>query len=209
MIVMAKDIRSHIINPNLVYERRKHIVQCSAKLIMKQGFHNTTLRQISVACNMGMGTLYHYIGSKNDILRLVTDVPFYRLHEFGDELTKQMSAETNYDQILITAIDKYYRFVDEFQDVFLLNLSESKHLPKDIMITLFQENAYINNIFENILVKGEKAGFFKVDYPRLLARNITTLGSDWAYSRWAFRSEFSITDYIKQQTTIILHAIQK
>ena len=204
---MIKNIRTHSADAELIRDRRTHIARCSAKIMMKNGFHRTTLRQITVACNMGMGTLYHYIGSKDDILRLIIDIPLTRLNKLSDEITQMMDS-TNYIQVLTAAIDKYFRLVDELQDLWIFNASESKNLPRDTLNELLQTNIYFINIFENILVKGRKAGLFKLDNPRLLARSITTLGNDWAYSRWFFRGEISILEYIEEHTKMILNAIK-
>lgn len=57
----------------LVVQRRSAIVRACVPLFHRQGYHETTTRQIAAAAGMTMGGLYLYIREKADCLRLILD----------------------------------------------------------------------------------------------------------------------------------------
>ena len=53
--------------------RREAIVDTSAKLFAKQGYHATGIMELCEANELGKGALYHYIGSKEELLAAIHD----------------------------------------------------------------------------------------------------------------------------------------
>ncbi len=50
---------------------REEIFNVASELFIKNGYHNTTIREISKALGRGPGTIYNYVRKKEDILYLV------------------------------------------------------------------------------------------------------------------------------------------
>lgn len=71
---------------------RKRIIDRALQLFRKQGFEETTMRQIANAAQLSLGAAYHYFSSKDDIV-----LAYYQRHQ--DELEATMKSE------LGTAID--------------------------------------------------------------------------------------------------------
>jgi AcrR family transcriptional regulator len=53
--------------------RRDQIVDTSAALFAKQGYHATGINELCDANELGKGALYHYIGSKEQLLAAIHD----------------------------------------------------------------------------------------------------------------------------------------
>ncbi len=53
--------------------RRQAIVDTSARLFARQGYHATGITELCVANELGKGALYHYIGSKEELLAAIHD----------------------------------------------------------------------------------------------------------------------------------------
>ena len=53
--------------------RRQEIIDTSAHLFARHGYHATGIAELCVANDLGKGALYHYIGSKEEILAAVHD----------------------------------------------------------------------------------------------------------------------------------------
>ena len=49
-------------------ERKARILESSSKLFKKRGFNDTSIEDIALEADLGVGTLYNYFNSKNDIL---------------------------------------------------------------------------------------------------------------------------------------------
>src|SRR3954453_6436207 len=53
--------------------RREAIVDTSAPLFAKNGYHATGITELCEANDLGKGALYHYIGSKEELLAAIHD----------------------------------------------------------------------------------------------------------------------------------------
>jgi AcrR family transcriptional regulator len=53
--------------------RREVIIDRSASVFARQGYHATGITELCVANDLGKGALYHYIGSKDELLAAIHD----------------------------------------------------------------------------------------------------------------------------------------
>jgi len=53
--------------------RRQAIVDTSARLFARRGYHATGINELCEANDLGKGALYHYIGSKEELLAAIYD----------------------------------------------------------------------------------------------------------------------------------------
>ena len=53
--------------------RREAIVDTSARVFARGGYHATGITELCVANDLGKGALYHYIGSKEELLAAIHD----------------------------------------------------------------------------------------------------------------------------------------
>jgi TetR/AcrR family transcriptional regulator, cholesterol catabolism regulator len=60
--------------------RRKAIIDTSARIFARSGYHATGINELCEANDLGKGALYHYIGSKEELLAAIYD-------EVMDEVT--------------------------------------------------------------------------------------------------------------------------
>ncbi|MCG8531266.1 MAG: TetR/AcrR family transcriptional regulator, partial [Desulfovibrionales bacterium] len=65
------EVPTQIKNPDLVRERRRHIIDSTVTLFIEHGYHKTTTRMIAKAAQFSIGSLYEYVSSKEDLLYLV------------------------------------------------------------------------------------------------------------------------------------------
>jgi AcrR family transcriptional regulator len=199
-------IRTYSPDDRLVAERREQIVRSAVRLMAKKGFNSTGVREIARACNMTIGNLYHYIGKKEDIIFLIL--------EYGLELNRLFVEHTTEDmekygalEAFIRAIGRYIRHVDstaEFTDMLYKELRSFK--PCNRKAVMESEMAIIG-AFENILRRGCEDGVFEVADIRLAAGNIVSLAEMWSVKRWQFRGRYSVDEYIRLNTEMILKQV--
>ena len=53
--------------------RREAIIDTSARVFARGGYHNTGIMELCAANDLGKGALYHYIGSKEELLAAIHD----------------------------------------------------------------------------------------------------------------------------------------
>ena len=202
---MKQTIRTYSDDTSLVTIRRKQIAECAAELFSRQGYHPTTVRQVAKACGMSMGAFYHYIGSKEDLLSLLTDRDVSQFEDFCE----QISGLTLRDPIpvLRQAIEKYYRLIDANQDRILLLHQEARNLHKKVWQSIVDLELRVFAVFEKILAAGCKNGDFDVFNIGLTVHTIVITAQAWAVRRWYLRKHCTIEEYIAAQTDLFLKSI--
>jgi len=199
-------IRTFSSDEALVKERRNHIVRCSTKAFTKKGYDRTNMRELAKACEMSAGALYHYFGSKEEILYSIinsaTSQQAGSMEDWANEL-----ATVSPTIALVELMRKFYEWHDENQDITLFTYQETKNLPGNAQQNIFDSEARILTVFEKLLTRGIEEGEFNIDDPKLIAHDIVVIGHAWALRRWHLRKHWIFKTYVKEQTEAILRAI--
>ena len=203
----SKPIPSRVLDPQLVEARRLQIVQAAVDLFVEKGFHKTTTREIAKASGLGIGTLYEYIQSKEDVLYLVCA---YIHGEVEKRLAEVRDASRSGREWLATSINRFFRCVDELQDYVLLIYQETKSLPKERMRPVLEREEAIVRLFEEILDRGRADGSIPIDAAtgKLIAHNIVVLGQMWTFRRWALHRHYTLEEYTERQISLLLQEIR-
>ena len=190
--------------------RRRQIASRAAHVFVDKGYRRVNLRQLASACDMSVGNLYNYVGTKQDILYLVFDHVMSEVAQFI-EGTSPAYDGLSATKALQMAIDTYYRTVDRLQDSVVFMYQETKELRPDARKAVFEMERRLSSAFERILDRGCASGEFKTGSSPIIAQNIVILGHMWAFRRWLLgkRYAYVLEDYIKEQTNFILRAIRE
>lgn len=199
-------IRTFSSDESLVKERRNHIVRCSIKAFTKKGYDRTNMRELAKACEMSAGTLYHYFGSKEEILySIINSATSQQAGSMEDCANKLAAASPTI--ALVEVMKRFYEWHEDNQDVTLFAYQETKNLPDNARQIIFDSEARILTVFEKLLTRGIEGGEFNIDDPKLIAHDIVVLGHAWAFRRWHLRKHWTFKTYVKKQTDAMLMAI--
>ena len=206
---MKKDIRTLSKDKSLVAMRRKHIAKCAAHILAYRGYSHTTISAVAEACNMAVGTLYHYVGSKDDIVYLVLEWGTEEIKELWLKVMRGSENLTTATELLQRAIRAHCEAAEKHQDVILIMYREigrvNSYTRRYILETELQAVAQ----YEKVLSRGCNTGEFRIQNITMMAHDILIIGEMWAVRRWAFRQQFTLEEYIKQQTERVLKSISK
>jgi len=200
-------IRTYSNDEALVTERRQYIVDHSARLFIKKGYHQVSMRELARACKMSIGSIYHYIGTKQDILYLIIDNAITRPEGWRDNLVQRCQTEKAAD-VLRDFIDYYYHGVDQSQDICLFTYQETKNLDTGGQQIIREAAEKDIAVCEAILKKGIESREFHLEHPTLLAHNIVASGHMWAVRRWFLKNRCTLDEYIREQTDYVFSRIQ-
>jgi len=203
----VKKVRTRSPDSALVAKRRREIVLVSTRLFVKKGYDRTNVRELSDALSMTKGGLYHYIGSKDDILYLILDFTS-KAQEATFARIRRRTKKLNRQEALRESIRIYLQGVDELQDMYNFLNHVIVNLKPQQRKTLFASEGRITAYFETLLKDGIEAGEFKVDAPTLTAHNILMAGNVWANRRWFLRKRYTLEEYTVRQTEAILQMIR-
>jgi AcrR family transcriptional regulator len=202
----SKPIPARVSDPHLVEQRRRQIVRAAVDLFVEKGFHKTTTREIAKASGLGIGTLYEYVQSKEDVLYLVCA---YIHGEMKQRLADVLHAEEKGRDLLVSSIRHYFACVDELQDYVLLIYQETKSLPADKLKLVLSQEEEITRLFVEILERGMADGSLTLapESVKLFAHNIVVLGQMWTFRRWALHRDYTLSQYTEKQTSLLLQEI--
>lgn len=197
-------VPTQIKNPDLVRERRRQIVDSTVHLFVEHGYHKTTTRMIAKAAGFSIGSLYEYVGSKEDVLYLVCEAIHTEVEKGVEEA---LSGEERGKETLAEMIREYIMVCDRMVDHVLLMYQVTQFLPKQWQVRVLENELRITDIFIEALKRlSGKNGFPELCDKTLdlVGHNISVLGQMWAFRRWYLARHFTIDEYIDQQTAFIL-----
>jgi AcrR family transcriptional regulator len=186
--------------------KRREVMMAAARLFLKKGLHKTTMRQIARESGIVVGTLYHYISAKDDIMTMIMDEELAAVHEFIRDSEKTL-AKLGPVKTLRATIDRYLHLIDVSQDLQVFWYQESGNMLPDQRRRLIEVEDKLAAMYGKILAAGCKSGDFQVKDPLLTAHDIIVLGDMWAFRRWFVGRHCTLDEFIRHQTNLILCGI--
>jgi TetR/AcrR family transcriptional regulator, cholesterol catabolism regulator len=200
-------IRTYSKDTCLVESKRKEIAEKATRVFLRKGSHGANMREIAAECDMSIGSIYHYVGSKQDILFMIIEKAASRPDDLMEKLTESLSS-TSATAVLKQFMDGYYRSIDADHANTLFTYQETRNLDKDFQKSIMDTAVLDIKACERILEKGIESGQFHIDNVPLIAHNIIVMGHMWAVRRWLLKNMCTLDEYILEQTNIILSRIQ-
>ena len=192
---MKYSIRTYSKDDELVALRRAEIARSVARVFVKKGYDRTSVREIVDACGISTGTLYHYVGSKEDILYLVINHGVSRYTDFFKEIAADLD-QMSPTEALICAIREFYKRLDGFQDFTVFIYQETKNLRSSARQSVLDAERRLVNVFERLLTRGCETGEFKINNVTIVAHDIVVVAEMWAVRRWFLRKCCTLEEYI-------------
>jgi AcrR family transcriptional regulator len=192
----------------LIKKRREQMIKGAVILFKDKGFHRTTTREIAKESGFSIGTLYEYIGSKEDVLYLVCDSIY---EEVRDRLKEYLDKDISGIDRLKQAITSYFKVVDEMKDEVLVMYQEAKSLPKGALPYVLLKEIEMTDMIEQIIQDCVDEGLLKLskNEVKITAHNILVQGHMWTFRRWVLAKLYTLEQYTELQIEQILHGIIK
>ena len=147
--------------------RRETIIDTSAAVFARQGYHATGIAELCVANELGKGALYHYIGSKEALLAAIHDrvmdevmLGADRVAEAGDSPSEQLQ---RLGEELLDVIHRYPDHVWVFLHEFPALTGERAERFR------VRRREYERRV-EAVIEDGVGAGEFRAVEPKLTAK---------------------------------------
>mgnify|MGYP001439703816 CR=1 FL=1 len=200
----TREVVTNIKNQDLVRERRKQIVDGAVRLFIKHGYHKTTTRALAKETGLSIGSLYEYVSTKDDVLYLVC----IAIHSEVEAGVKQALARPTVGRAaLAEVIREFFLVCNRMSDHVLLMYQVTHFLPPKWQDKVLEAELRITNLFIEAMRELRTLGklpYLDDDTINLIGHNISVIGHTWAFRRWYFARNFTIEQYIEQQTTFIM-----
>ena len=191
-------------NPELFQKKRLRIIKKSIKLFIKNGYAETSMRDISKATGIDLSNLYNYINSKEEILFLVFEV----LHEPAIELFDKYKIDEIKDpeEQLRTAVYRIAEVMFEHKNETLLLYRESKVLPKKYLSVILQRESALVGRLEEILKRGMKENIFRQEDSFFRANLILFQLTLYPIRGWNLK-KYSKEDLLQLSTEAVMKSV--
>ena len=199
-------VRTFSPNNGLVEERRYQIARAALHLISTRGIEKTSIREIATASKMTVGNLYHYIGTRDDIIYLAINHGLDQVRKLIKEID-DLSETLSPREALGAAVDRYIRYHHLNWESTIFLYKEMGNFSPSLRLPVMEVNSHMHDAFIRIIKKGCKAGVFGVANIDMAAITIVSMGDMWALKRWQFKKNFTLDNYIKSFTEMILGLI--
>jgi TetR/AcrR family transcriptional regulator, cholesterol catabolism regulator len=201
-----RKIRTFSSDADLVNERRDQIVKVATELIAKKGYNNINTRELAAALGMSTGGLYHYIGSKEDILSLIinftsdlTGKTLERSITISEGMTPSGQIRESF-KIYLEIVDTYRDFHNFVNHIMLSLCIDDRKI-------VYEAESRVVEYYQNLLARGVTLGEFKEHDTRLIAHNIVVIANAWANRGWYLKKHYTLHKYTKEQIDSLLAQI--
>ncbi|MBB6450491.1 AcrR family transcriptional regulator [Geomicrobium halophilum] len=198
-----RQVPSVVKDERLIQKRREQMIKSAVDLFQEKGFHRTTTREIARSSGFSIGTLYEYIGSKEDILYLVCDAVYEGVTtRFNHLLDQTLPAGERFQQ-MVAAL---FQVMDEMQDEVLVMYQEVKSLPKESLIYVLKKDESMTKDIRKVIIECREEGYLQISDEEIyiMAENIMVKGYMWTFRRWALRKQFTLAQYTRLQLDALL-----
>src|SRR3954469_21863274 len=147
--------------------RRQAIVDTSARVFARQGYHATGITELCTANELGKGALYHYIGSKEELLAAIHDRVMDEVMLGADRVA---AAGGGPPEQLAMLGEELLGVISRYPDHVWVFLHEFPALTGERAARFRERRGQYESRVEAVLQAGVKTGEFRKVDPWLTAR---------------------------------------
>lgn len=191
-------------------EHPKHVSKAdvleAAKLLFsKQGYQQTSTRQIAAAAGLKSGSIYHHFQTKEDILHAIVR-PY--VSDFLPSFNHIAATSPNAREAFRNLLDFSLHVPAQQPHVSNIALNEWAFFDSEPSFSYVNETwAKAREIWNRVLTQGAHEGVFRKDLDiRQVVQTITALIA--SVSRDQVRYEWPVDDLIQTQTSLLVRGLE-
>lgn len=170
---------------SVAIEKLQIIIRATFKLSNQKGFSLMSLRDLSQATNMSMGSLYNYIGSKSQLAEMIHQ---FLPHVFDTCIGEQIRT-TDAPEIKLEKLIRGHVFISEaLQPWFFFAFMETKHLSRSVKDLAKTNEIKSEELLECFISQGIKNGAFQPCDLFLTSMMIKSLLQNWYVKHAKYRA---------------------
>jgi AcrR family transcriptional regulator len=146
--------------------RRDTIVDTAARVFARGGYDATGITELCVATDLGKGALYHYIGSKEELLAAIHDRVMDQVMVGADRVAASNASPA---ELLVMLGDELLGIISRYPDHVWVFLHEFHALTGERAERFHRRRREYEGRVEQVLQAGVASGDFRDIDPRLTA----------------------------------------
>ena len=146
-------------------EKRRLILRAAITVFARSGYHTSRVSDVAKEAGVAYGLVYHYFGSKEDLLETVFRRTWSRMLEAVEELEKADSSAREQIAGVARIVLGAWEVDPDLVRVLVREVARSPQLGREV-----DEIAHAFQALERIVVRGQERGELRTDVePRLAA----------------------------------------
>ena len=141
-------------------ERGEEVYAAALRLFMQKGYHATSMQDIAAAVGLYKGSLYHYIGSKEDLLVQVFERAMVSLLADVERIAADTSLRAAYQLRMI--LRAHVAAVADNREALTVYLHEFRALANDSLNDVRAQRQRYRELVATIVERGVRLGEFAV-----------------------------------------------
>jgi AcrR family transcriptional regulator len=183
-------------------QKLEFILRTAARIFAGKGYHSTTMRDISRETEVSLAGLYHYCRSKEELLFLIQDNCFGRVHERLQERLQETSEP----------LGKLRLVIENHLSFFAANMSEMKVLSHEADSLAGEMRAHVSGkkqqytqLVRQILSEAQQAQGDDGQKIDLTVATYALFGMmNWIYNWYDPRGLLSVSELVENLTRLFL-----
>jgi AcrR family transcriptional regulator len=187
-------VESKVKDQQLIDEKRRQIIEGAIRVFKEKGYHKATVREIAEEAGIGLGSIYDYVKSKDDILYLFFE-------NYVKSFYGRIKCQSFHQLDPLARLEETYRaFVEsamDLEDQVMLSYTQAKYVRQDYLKIILRQEAEIVEHFQRIIEEAV-GGAGDMD-PFLEANFLVYSGVFGVIRRWILRPAFTrqqVIDYL-------------
>ena len=203
-LARRRQVKAITKDPDLVRQRREHLIAAAIRVFIEKGFHDATVRDIGRAAGMTQGTIYNYVKSKDDILYLVCD---RIVSEYQEQVRRALDTAPDAVARVRSMIRAVSEVMYRHQQEILLIYQDSHLLDRRSRQVILARVEEFIRMIETILVGATREAGLPLPSPHLSANILTFVPTIIALRRWSLHPSASHDDVIAGITTFLMRGL--
>ncbi len=171
--------------PHIAVAKLALIVDTILRLSNRQGFHATSLREISAESGVSMGGLYSYFDTKDTLLLMILGQVSTTTTSMLESAPAGLAADPAAH--LRWLIETHVALTEIMAPWFVFAFLEAKSFPPAGRKAAVESEEATEAIFRGVIERGARQGVFAVEDPAFAAALIKPLLQDWYVKRAKWR----------------------
>ena len=186
---------------------RLQILDAAARLFRRQGYSETTLRQIAKAAGLQAGSIYYHFGSKDEIVDEVLATGMRDIYKLVEKTVASLGDETTHRQRIEQGMIAHLDLLLTKGDYFSSNIRLYGQIPDALKPRHAHLRQRYGRLWDQILRQAQEAGEIRPGLKIVPLRMFILGALNWTME-WFDPDRYSIHDFARQINTMVFDGIR-
>jgi AcrR family transcriptional regulator len=186
---------------------RVQILDAAAQLFRRQGYTETTLRQIAKAAGMQAGSIYYHFASKDEIVDEVLATGLKDIHTLVEKTVGDAGAGSTYRERIERGMVAHLDLLLTKGDYFSSNIRLYSQIPEALRPKHLHLRQRYGRLWDQILREAQEAGEIRRDVKIVPLRMFILGALNWTME-WFDPRHYSIAEFARQINAVVFDGIK-